>query len=233
MLVDERALHIDVAEENSVHRVVEQHVEAFDRRHGGDLRHTEPACIVSEHHVAAQPFGDLVERRAHDAEVCLSRVRAAEALGRRTERNEVEQRLTGRANHGDNLCAGLGRSDRGRAILVDVAAGNDHVEQRRGQLRQTVEPRAAIVALSGNLCQRGFDVRAQRSTRRLLRRVAKLVQCEPPQRHRFTKCRWIEPGLGQRAAVGKCDAAGPLVGIERVDDRVGERYLRGSDAVDT
>jgi hypothetical protein len=33
VLVDERALHVDVAEEDAVHRVVEQHVEPLERGH--------------------------------------------------------------------------------------------------------------------------------------------------------------------------------------------------------
>jgi hypothetical protein len=46
VLIDERPAHVDVAKEDPVHRVVEQHVEPFDRAHPGDLGHAEPRRVV-------------------------------------------------------------------------------------------------------------------------------------------------------------------------------------------
>ena len=40
------AAHVDVAEEDPVHRVVEEHVEPLDRGHPGDLRHAEARRVV-------------------------------------------------------------------------------------------------------------------------------------------------------------------------------------------
>jgi hypothetical protein len=53
VLVDEGAAHVDVAEEDPVHRVVEEHVEALDRRHPRDLGHAEPRRVVRLLDVAA------------------------------------------------------------------------------------------------------------------------------------------------------------------------------------
>ena len=47
VLVDEGAAHVDVAEEDPVHRVVEEHVEPLDRGHPGDLRHAQAATSSS------------------------------------------------------------------------------------------------------------------------------------------------------------------------------------------
>ena len=54
VLVAERALHVDVAEEDPVHGVVEQHVEPLVRRHERDLLHAEPGAVVGEVDVATE-----------------------------------------------------------------------------------------------------------------------------------------------------------------------------------
>ncbi len=46
VLVDEGPAHVDVAEEDPVHGVVEEHVEPLDRGHPGDLGHAEARRVV-------------------------------------------------------------------------------------------------------------------------------------------------------------------------------------------
>ena len=46
VLVDERPLRVDVAEEDAVERIVEHHVEPLERAHRRDLRHAEAAAVV-------------------------------------------------------------------------------------------------------------------------------------------------------------------------------------------
>ena len=79
-------------------------------------------------------------------EVRLRSVRAAETFGRRTVRDEIQQRLAGRADHRDHLRAGFGRRDGRGSIFVDVAARDDHVQQRRRELRKSFEALRALVA---------------------------------------------------------------------------------------
>ncbi len=134
VLVDERPLHVDVAEDDAVHGVVQHHVEALERAHGGDLRHAEAAGVVAEADVAAELLADLVEGGAHEAEVLLRRVGAAEALGGLAEGHVVEQALRRGADDGDHVGAGAcGRLGLG-GVLVDVAGGDDHVDVRLERL---------------------------------------------------------------------------------------------------
>jgi hypothetical protein len=62
VLIDERALHVDVAEQDAVHGVVEQHVELLDGGHPGDLAHAEARRVVGLREVAAAPREELVRR---------------------------------------------------------------------------------------------------------------------------------------------------------------------------
>ena len=78
VLVDERAQRIDVAEDDAVERVVQHHVQPLERSHRGDLGHAEPRAVVHEADVAADLRLDRVEGGAHEAEVLLGRVGAAE-----------------------------------------------------------------------------------------------------------------------------------------------------------
>src|SRR5665647_480959 len=127
VLVDEGALHVDVAEDDAIHAVVEHHVEALEGAHGGDLRHAEAARVVAEADVATELIADLVEGGAHEAEVLLRRVGAAEALGGLAEGHVVEQALRRRADDGDHVGAGASRGLGLRRVLVDVAGGDDYV----------------------------------------------------------------------------------------------------------
>src|SRR5674476_119152 len=60
VLVDERALHVDVTEDDAVHGVVEHHVEALQRAHGGDLGHAEATGVVAQADVAAELGADVI-----------------------------------------------------------------------------------------------------------------------------------------------------------------------------
>ena len=62
MLVDQGSLHVDVAEKNPVHRVVEQKVQPLHRAQSGDLRHAKPRAVVREPNVAPELAGS--RRRA-------------------------------------------------------------------------------------------------------------------------------------------------------------------------
>ena len=87
----------------------------------------------------------VVERLAHDAEVLLRRVGAAVALGGRAVGDVVEQRLRGRADHRDDVGAGLGRGARLIDVVVDVAGGDDDVLVRRRRHRELALERVALV----------------------------------------------------------------------------------------
>ena len=163
----------------------------------GDLRHAQAARVIGEHDVTAEPLGDLVERFAHDAKVLLRRVRAAEPFGRRAKRNEVEQRLPGRANDRDDLRARLGRGDRGRAIFVDIAARDDHVEQRRRQLRKLGETRVAFGAVRAHASKRRLDERAQRTARCFVGACGELRERQCAGGEGFARRPRIESRLGQ------------------------------------
>ena len=53
MLIDERSAHIDVAEQNPVHRIVQKAVQAFHRRQRGYLRHAKARAVVGEANILA------------------------------------------------------------------------------------------------------------------------------------------------------------------------------------
>ena len=76
-------------------------------------------------------LGPLVHRLAHDAEVRLGGERAAVALGGGPEGDVVEQALRGRADHRDDVPAGLRHGLGVDDVLVHVAGGREHVAQRR------------------------------------------------------------------------------------------------------
>src|SRR5665647_2006199 len=128
VLVDERALHVDVAEDDPVHGVVEHHVKALQRAHGSDLGHAETARVVAQADVAAELGADLVEGGAHEAEVLLGGVGAAEALGGLAVGHVVEQALRRGVDDGDDIGAARPGSLGLGGVLVDVAGGDDHVD---------------------------------------------------------------------------------------------------------
>ena len=82
VLVDEGPEGIDVAEDDAVERVVQHHVEPFERAHRRDLGHAEARAVVHEADVTADLRLEAVERRAHQPEVLLGREGAAEAARR-------------------------------------------------------------------------------------------------------------------------------------------------------
>ena len=128
VLVNQRALHVDVAEQDAVQCVVEHHVEAFEGAHGGDLRHAEARAVVAEPNVPVLLRPHLVERRPHEAEVLLGGVGAAEALGGGPVGHVIQEALPRGADDRDHVRplpgGGFGLDD----VLVDVARGHDDVE---------------------------------------------------------------------------------------------------------
>ena len=96
--------------------------------HRGDLRHAEAAGVVAQTDVAAELVTDLVQAGAHEAEVLLGGVRAAEALGREAIGHVVQQALCRGADHGDHVGAGARGGLRLHDVLVDVAGRDDDVD---------------------------------------------------------------------------------------------------------
>ena len=152
-LVDQPAHDVDVAVEDPVEGVVDHVVEALPRAHRGDLRHAQPRAEARQAHVAAVLLGPLVHRLAHDPEVRLGGEGAAVALGRRAVGDVVEQALRGRADHRDDVAAGLRDRLGVDDVLVDVAGRRQHVAQRRGRVAEALAHRPALLEAAGDLRQ--------------------------------------------------------------------------------
>ena len=158
---EEGAAHVDVAEEDPVHRVVQQHVEALDRRHPRDLRHAKTARVVRLVDVATVIEGRLVGRAADDLEVLLRREGAAVSLGGGAFGDVVEERLRRRADDGDDVRASLGRGLGLQSVVVDVAGGDDDVLVRRGAGGDARLVRLALDARLVDAGEAGAGVRRQ------------------------------------------------------------------------
>lgn len=128
VLVYDGALHVDVAEQDAVERIVQHNIQALQSAHSGNLRHTQAGAIVAQADVAVLLLAHLVQSGAHQAEVLLSGVGAAEALGGSAIRHIVQQRLAGGTDHSDDvgtlLGAGLGLDN----ILIDITGGHDDIQ---------------------------------------------------------------------------------------------------------
>ena len=68
MLVDQRALHVDVAEKDSVEGVAEQEIEALLSGDRSDFGHAEARRVVRETYVTPELQRLLIERLAHRGE---------------------------------------------------------------------------------------------------------------------------------------------------------------------
>ena len=148
VLIDERPAHVDVAKEDPVHRVVEQHVEPLDGRHPRDLGHAQARRVVRLLDVTPALLARLVDGAADDPEVFLRGERAAVAFRRGAVRDVVEQRLGGGADHGDDVGAGGGGGLGLNGVVVDVAGGDDHVLLgRRAWTDATLESVAVLAGL--------------------------------------------------------------------------------------
>ena len=128
VLVHDGALHVDVAEQDAVQSVVEHHVQALQSAHGGDLGHTQAGAVVAQPDIAVLLLAHLVQSRAHQAEVLLGGIGAAEALGGGAVRHIVQQGLAGGTDDGDDVGALLGTGLGLDNILVDIAGGHDDVQ---------------------------------------------------------------------------------------------------------
>lgn len=130
VLVHDGALHIDVAEQDAVQRVVQHDVQTLQSAHSGDLGHAQAGAVVAQPDIAVLLLAYLVQRRAHQAEVLLGSVGTAETLGGRAVRHVVQQGLTGGTDDGDDVRALLGTGLGLRDILVDIAGSHDDVQVR-------------------------------------------------------------------------------------------------------
>ena len=181
-LVDQAPHDVDVAVEDPVEGVVDHVVEALPGAHRGDLRHAEARAEAREADVATVLLGPLVHRLAHDPEVRLCGERAAVALGGGAVGDVVEQALRSRADHRDDVAAGLRDRLRVDDVLVDVAGRGQHVAQRAVAVAQAlahrrallegrrdlVEVRAALLddALADRLVLGALDLQSGRARRR-------------------------------------------------------------------
>ena len=197
-------------EEDAVHRVVEHHVEPLESRHGRDLRHAEAGRVVDQADITPQLLGDVVQRRPHEPEVLLRGVRAGIPLAGRPLGHEVQQRLPGRPDDGDDVGALAGRGLGLRDVLVDVTGRHEQVDPRP-LLRVTValDQTVACRAVPVDTGHSGFD-RAQRETLG----GAALAALRKAERHR-ARCGL----LGERQQVGRFSAA------QRVEYRCGDAVL--------
>ena len=127
-LVHQGALHVDVAEQDAVQGVVQHDVQALEGAHGGDLGHAQAGAVVAHADVAAQLLAHLVHGLAHQAEVLLGGVGAAEALGGGAVGHVVQQGLAGGADDGDDVGALAGGGGGLHHVLIDVAGGHDQVD---------------------------------------------------------------------------------------------------------
>ena len=128
VLVHQGALHVDVSEQDAIQGVVEHHVQALEGAHGGDLGHAQAGAVVAHPDVAAHLGPHLVHGLAHQAEVLLSGVGAAEALGGGPIGDVVQQRLAGGADDGDDVGALPGGGGRLGDVLIDVTGGHDQID---------------------------------------------------------------------------------------------------------
>src|SRR6185437_5251463 len=151
-------------------------VEALDRAHRRDLRHAKPRAEARQAHVAAVLLRPLVERLAHDAEVRLRRERAAVALGRRTVRNVVEQALGSRADHRDDVAAGLRHGQSMHDVLVDVARRREHIAQRRWVLAEALARLAPLAHPLADLAHPSLALAPDALMDRLIRGPRQLTE---------------------------------------------------------
>ena len=115
--------------------------------------------------VPALLLGRLVERAADDAEVVLRRERAAVALGGRAVRHVVEQRLRGRADDRDDVCASGRRGLGLHGVVVDVARRDDDVLQGRRSRGDARAQRVPLLARAVDPPERRLRVRTERVAR--------------------------------------------------------------------
>ncbi len=127
-LVHDGALHVDVAEQNAVQSVVQHDVQTLQSAHGGDLRHAQAGAVVAQPDIAVLLLAHLIQRGAHQTEVLLGGVGAAEALGGGAVGHVVQQGLAGGADDGDDVGALLGTGLGLDNILIDITGGHDDIQ---------------------------------------------------------------------------------------------------------
>ncbi len=162
ILIDQRALHIDVPEEDAVQGVVQHHIQTFECAHYGDLGHAEARAVVAQADVAADLFAYFVQSLAHDAEVLLGGERTAESLGRRAVGHVVEQALARGADYGDDVGALSGCGLCLYDIFVDVTRRYDYVEVGARPFADGGDVVFSTLAVGCDFGDAGVDIRFQR-----------------------------------------------------------------------
>ena len=162
ILVDEGALHVDVAEQDAVEGVVQHDIEAFESAHDGDFGHAETRAVVAEADVAAYLLAHFVQGLTHDAEVLLRGEGAAKALGGGAVRHIVQEALACGADHGDDVGSLTGTGLGLHHILVDVTRGHNNIKVWLGAFADGFEVVLAAGAAGADACQALVDDGLQR-----------------------------------------------------------------------
>ena len=234
VLIHDGALHVDVAEQDAVQSVVQHDVQTLQSAHGGDLRHAQAGAVVAQPDVAVLLLAHLVQRGAHEAEVLLRGVGAAEALGGGAVRHVVQQGLAGGTDNGDDVGAllgtGLGLDD----ILVDVAGSHDDIQVRAFLIAPLLQVSVAlgnvlVDAIHGGV-HHGGDGRAY-----LLVGVSgNLAQIQLAAADSVRHALGILTGLHHGVADGPRGADGQQgVGHQVIHDHVGQRDIHVIDPINT
>ena len=231
-LVNKRALHIDVAEQDTVESIVEHHVKTLKGTHSGYFGHTETRAIVAKADVAANLFANLVKSFAHDAEVFLRGESAAEALCGGAVRHIVKQALTRCADNGDDVgtltcgCLSL------YYVLIDIAGGNDYIEIGFRALAYGVEVILFLGAAVFDAFQRCLNVRFECLGHLFAAVSRQLGDVELPLCHLLGYGLRFETGFNNGIAkkVHYAFAQHPFF-FQRIDQHVGQRHFVGIYAV--
>ena len=139
VLVNDGTLHVDVTEQDAVQRVVQHNIQTLQSAHSGDLGHAQTRAVVAQTDVTLLFSANFVQSSTHQAEVLLSSVGTAEALGGSAVRHIVQQGLTGGTDNSDDISALLGTSLSLDNILVDVTGSNDDVQIGAGLIAELLQ----------------------------------------------------------------------------------------------
>jgi len=197
MLVREGPEHVDIAEYDAVQGVVEHHVQPLEGTHGSNFRHTEARAVIDKPHVAPQFLSYLVEGFAHDAEILLRGVSAAEALGGGTVGNIIQQALGRGADDGDNLGSLQCRSLRLNDVFIYIACGDDAVKVGNFLLIQVTDEAGPFLPVLPYFLYRCLNERekiflpsfhmGRRPDFFVCHELCSLLRCKPAPRHQAAK----------------------------------------------
>ena len=233
-LVDERTLHVDIAEQDTVECVVEHDVESLQCTHGCDFRHTETGTVVAKTDVAADLLAYFIQRLTHDAEVLLRSERTAESLGRSAVGHVVEQALSRGTDHGDDIGTLTGCRLCLYHILVDVTRSDNYVQIRFGAFAQRLQIVGATGFAGIDPLDAGVDCGLQGLLNLLYGMNGQFGQIQLSGCHLFGDLLRRETGLYHRIADEEQDtlSQSPLL-LDLIDHHVGQRDSVLIHAVDS